>query len=180
MADLYQYYNTNDDAAGRVRQADWVAQTFTPAIAHTITSVKLKLWRDGAPVLVTVGIRATDAEGKPTGEDLCFGTIAGADITDADPGQWYEITLGEGCDLDVDTTYAIVVRAPEGSFFNWVYWRYDQTAPTYERGNRLYSASAVVGWTVNTARDQMFEEWGEEIVYIPTVTTQAATDIGLD
>ena len=163
MAERYQYYNTNDDGAGRISRENWHGQTFTPAIAHKITSVKLKLYSDWTPGPVTVSIRATDAEGKPTGEDLCSGTIDGNALTHDELGEWYEITLGEGCVLDADKKYAIVVRVPDSGSYDYLFWRYDQTDPTYERGNRVYSATAGKLWTADTSRDFMFEEWGEEI-----------------
>ncbi len=164
MAEKYQYYNTGDDGNTYIRGSYWQAQTFTPAIAHRITSVKLKLWREENPGPLTVSIKATDAEGKPTGEDLCSGSIEATAITDTSPGQWYEITLGEGCILDADTKYAIVARAPGGIAGVQIQWRYDGTDPTYERGYRLYSSDSGSTWSATTNIDYMFEEWGEEIV----------------
>jgi len=74
---LYEYYNTGDDSSQSVYGSNWYAQTFTSSIAHTITSVKLKLYRTGSPGTVTVSIRATDGSGHPILPDLCSGTTDG-------------------------------------------------------------------------------------------------------
>ena len=75
---IYEYYSTGDDAAASIYGNTWDTQTFTPSVAHTITSVKLKLYKTGTgPGTITVGIRATDGSGLPTGSDLCSGTTDG-------------------------------------------------------------------------------------------------------
>jgi len=57
MAEIFEYYNTNDDIEQTAYYRYWKAQTFTPLQAHKITSVKLKLWKKGNPGTVTVSIR---------------------------------------------------------------------------------------------------------------------------
>ena len=160
-ATLYEYYNTGDDFSGYVRGANWSAQTFTPSVAHKITSVKLKLYRLGNPGTVTVSIKATDGSGHPTGTDLCSGTIDGNTLTPTSPGLWYEITLGAGYNLAANTKYAIVVRATAGSSGNEVEWRADSSSPAYASGNCELSTNSGSSWTRYTAYDYMFEEWGE-------------------
>jgi hypothetical protein len=158
---LYEYYNTGDDWADDVYSTFWASQTFTPSVAHTITSVKLKLYRQGSPGIMTVSIRATDASGHPTGADLCSGTIDGSAITTDSAGAWYEITLGSGYALSANTKYAIVCRAPNGvNANNAVRWRGDSTSPTYAGGCREYSNNSGTSWTSHTSEDLMFEEWG--------------------
>ena len=76
---MYEYYNTGDDASGRAYGNEWRAQTFTPSVSFNITSVKLKLFREGNPGTVTVSIRATSG-GVPTGSDLCWGTTNGSTL----------------------------------------------------------------------------------------------------
>jgi len=63
-------YNTGDNDVNSVVDPKWEAQTFTPQISHIIKKVKIKIYRLGFPEIVSVGIRATDAEGKPIGTDL--------------------------------------------------------------------------------------------------------------
>ncbi|GAI77489.1 unnamed protein product, partial [marine sediment metagenome] len=47
MSTKYEYYNTRDDDSWLVFGVRLEAQTFTPSTAHKITSVKLKLYRNG-------------------------------------------------------------------------------------------------------------------------------------
>jgi len=168
MAKLYEYYNTGDDHFDAIYGTTWKAQTFTPSRGHKITSVKLLLFRLNSPGTLTVGIRATDVDGKPTGADLCSGTIDGDTLTTSTAGEWREITLGAGYDLSGSTKYAIVVRATGGDGSNYVAIRDDETSPTYTSGNYLYSTDSGSGWNSDTGKDFMFEDWGEFIGPLPT------------
>ena len=159
MATLYEHYNTGDDNEKSFCSSSWLAQTFTPSAAHTITSVKLLLYRVGLPGTVTVSIRATDADGEPTGGDLCSGTTDGNTLPTASPYEWREITLGAGYDLVASTKYAIVARAPNGDSSNMVYWRQDETYPTYAGGSLAFSSDSGSTWKLY-AIDLMFEDWG--------------------
>ncbi|GAI89417.1 unnamed protein product, partial [marine sediment metagenome] len=161
MATLYEYYITGDDTNAFICETYWLAQTFTPSIAHKITSVKLKLYRTGLPGTGTISIKATDGAGHPTGGDLCSGTIDGNTLTTNAAGAWYEITLGAGYDLNADTKYAIVVRITGGSTSNCIRWRCDETSPTYTPGCFEVSDNSGSSWTSNTGIDFMFEDWGE-------------------
>ena len=161
MATLYEYYNTGDDDREPCYGSYWHGQTFTPATAHTITSVKLLLFRNGFPGIVTVSIRATDANGHPTGEDLCSGTTNGNTLPPGSPYEWREITFGAGYALSASIKYAIVGRAPNGDGNNYVLWRADGSSPTYADGNRETSDNGGSTWTSNTTYDFMFEDWGD-------------------
>lgn len=156
---LYEYCNTGDNGDEYILPPRWEAHTFTPLIAHTITSVKLKMWRYNLPGIITVSIRATDAEGHPFGEDLCSGQIDCDEITDESPGLWYEISLGDGINLSAGTKYAIVARAPEGDSYNGAYLRRNSNNP-YPRGCRERSNDTGETWTTIAAHDFMFEDWG--------------------
>ncbi|MBA7585446.1 hypothetical protein ES708_27425 [subsurface metagenome] len=160
---LYEYYNTGDDNEWHAYGVIWEAQTFTPVVAHKITSVKLYLLRTGSPGPVTVSIRATDGSGHPTGEDLCSGTTNGDTLPDTENGKWREIALGDGYNLEADTKYAIVIRALEGDSSNRVWWRLDYSDPTYERGCNESSNNSGETWNSFPAYDLMFEEWGQPI-----------------
>ena len=173
MSTLCEYYNTGDDGTGFIYGAIWKAQTFTPATAHKITSVKLKLYRHNLPGTVTVSIRATDADGKPTGSDLCSGTTDGDTLPTGSPYEWREITLGSGYNLSANTRYAIVVRAPSADGSNYLRWRWDGSSPTYAGGSSGYSSDSGSTWTLDTAYDLMFEDWGE-----PSATPKDVADTG--
>jgi len=155
----YQYYNTNDDDDRDGYTANWMAQTFTPVTDHIIGKVKLKLFRVGDPGTITVSIKATSG-GKPVGADLCSGTILGTDLTDNTNGDWYEISFGDGFDLDIGAVYAIIVRAPSGDASNKVSWRADITDPTFTGGTFVSSSDSGVDWSIVSGVDCMFEEWG--------------------
>ena len=154
----YEYYDTDDDGYQGVSPTIWQAQTFSPASAHKIRSVKLKLYRSGYsyPGLVRVSIRATDAEGHPAGNDIVSGTIDGNYLTTDTNGYWYRIPFDTAADLSSGRKYALIVRSTSGG----LYWRCDATAPIYPGGNREYSTNSGESWVTDTSRDFMFEEWG--------------------
>lgn len=185
MASKYEYYTIGADTYGEIFASRWQAQTFTPSTNHRITSVKLKLGRavkpTGIPGTVTVGIRATDVDGHPTGEDLCSGTIDGNTLVWGEDGEeWYEITLGDGYDLSADTKYAIVVRAPDGDASNYVSWA-AKCAGGYANGNAENSGDDGTTWSAGITgcpnADFMFEEWGGPPVTAPTVIAKPATSV---
>jgi len=160
MATKYEYYDTGYDWEEGFYDEEWLAQTFTPSEAHKITSVKLRLYRAGSPGTLTVSIRATDVDGKPTGDDLCSGTTNSNTLTDSYPGELREITLGDGYDLESDTKYAIVVRI-DGNVLNMVHWVQDKSAPTYSGGSGGHSFDYGSTWSLDVIVDFMFEEWGD-------------------
>lgn len=173
MATLFEYYNTGDTGSDDLALATWRAQTFTPATAHKITSVKLKLYRVGSPGTIIVSIRATDGSGHPTGADLCSGTTDGDTLTTDIGGEWREITLGAGYDLLADTKYAIVGRALDAYGANYVKWRREWGTGAYAGGNYEYSTHSGDSWDAAATSDFMFEDWGE-----PPVTEKTGSDTG--
>ena len=68
------------------------------------------------------------------------------DLT-ANSGEWREIDM-TSYELQTSTQYAIVVRATSGDIDNNVYWRLDQTSPTYTGGARSYSADSGSSWNL--------------------------------
>jgi hypothetical protein len=159
-ASIYESYNTGDDGDGSIYGSIWRAQTFTPSAAHTITSVKLLLYREGTPGTITVSIRATSG-GQPTGPDLCSGTTNGNTLPTGSPYEWREVTFTSGYDLSAGTQYAIVARATGGDSSNRGRWRWDSSSPTYAGGNLLRSDDDGLTWTSLSGWDLMFEEWGD-------------------
>ena len=173
MATRYEYYNTGDTTGGMVNPTAWRAQTFTPRADHTITSVKLKMYRFPDAETLYVEIRATDANGKPTGGVLSSGSIDASTFTTNSAGAWYEISLS-AYTLLAGTKYAIVLHTSAGT----IGWRLGSNG--YPRGTLVLSSDSGETWTVFGAYDQMFEEWGEPAISLPTVTTNAISDIGFD
>ena len=162
MSTLYENYNTGDDSFTLFYGAAWFAQSFTPSIAHKITSVKLKIKRIGSPGTLIVGIRATDGSGHPTGADLCSGTT-NADNLPLHPAayEWREITLGAGSNLDASTKYAIVARIAGGDTNNKMMWATDITSPTYTDGVLCASLDSGGSWSSGNDYDLLFEEYGD-------------------
>ena len=159
----YEYYNEGDTSAGQYYGVNWTGQTFKPDSTFTILYVKLKLARVGSPGTITVSIRATSA-GLPTGADLISGTTDGDTLTTNAAGEWRTITLFPGTTLTADTTYAIVVRALDGDIStNYMWWRADNTSPTYTNGSVVSSSNAGDTWGSTTGTDFMFETWGSSV-----------------
>lgn len=156
MATLYEYHNTGENTASWLYGDVWHGQSFTPSITHTITSVKLKLYKVDSPGTVTVSIRAADVDGLPIGDDLCSGSIDGNTLLTA-PGEWREIMLGTGCILDANTKYAIVLRAISQTLAWWL-----DESNSYAGGRGCDSEDAGISWDPESylTFDFMFEEWG--------------------
>lgn len=168
MATKYEefpYYSPNPYLTN-VYGTSWIEQGFVPATAHTITSVKLYIMRYGSsPGTVTVGIRATST-GKPTGNDLCSGTIDGNSLTSTTPATQYEITLGAGYALTAGTKYAIVIRAPNGNTTNFLRpWYQQDPFPAYPADCTYESADSGATWPAALGTYEngtiAFEEWGD-------------------
>jgi len=163
--EMFEHYNVGDDTDALFYANTWLSQTFTPSKKHTITSLRLKLFREGLPHDLTVSIQAT-SEGVPNGEDLCVAEIDGDTLTEDAEGEWYKITFENRVVLDV-VQYAVVCRALEGVEFNAVLWRENQTESSYIGGSKVYSDDSGDTWEIMEPEDFMFEEWGYELI-VPT------------
>jgi hypothetical protein len=156
----YEFYDTGDDDWGgnRGSAACWQAQTFSVgSTAHVVTSVKLKLFKAGNPGTFTVSIRATDANGLPTGSDLTSGSVAGSGLPTS--ASWFGIAVTQ-YSLSANTKYAIVCRSSTGDASNYFAWRCDTSSPSYTGGNRAYSTNNGSTWSNDMNQDFMFEVWG--------------------
>ncbi len=173
----YENYITGDDNYTFCYGTDiLVGQTFTPASNHTITSVKLKLYRVGSPGTVYVYLTGTSS-GHPNGYDIKrTGTFNGNTITTNTAGEWVTITF-TSYTVASGTKYAFVVKATSGDGSNYIRWRYDSTSASFSGGNYEYTTDGGVSWTSSTGSDCMFDVYGESLTVAPTVTTQAASSI---
>lgn len=152
-----EYYAAIDELGVQVSGVYWKSQGFTPVNEHKVTAVRIKAYRQGSPGIVTVSIRATDGEGKPTGPDLCLGTVDGNSFTTSFPfGKWYSIFLDSSVLLLKDVQYAIVVSVIDGNTSNHIKWRGDLGG--YPRGSRGDSQDSGSSWTLYSG-DMMFEEY---------------------
>jgi hypothetical protein len=160
MSTLYENFNTGDDDAfnsGGI--ATQLAQTFTPSDSHTITSVKLRLFKNVGenPGTITVKIYATDGSSHPTGAALATGTFDGNTLPTT-TGTLSEITLGAGAILSASTEYAIVMYAAGAQVANWRF----NTSGGYAGGAIYVSVDSGANWLDNfDDSDFMFEEYGD-------------------
>jgi len=157
-ANLYEHYNTGDDSVWGFYGQYWKAQTFTAESDHVVGAVNLKLYRSGAPGVLTVSIRATDGSGHPTGLDLTSGTTNSNTLTTNTAGEWREVILTPYT-LTNGTKYAIVARALGGADTDRVWWRLNQTLPAYAGGNLEHDTNNGTNWETHTEMDFMFEVW---------------------
>jgi hypothetical protein len=158
----YEYYNVGADGGYSVYGAVWRAQSFTaPAYSHKLTSVKLKLYRVSTPGTLTVSIKATDVNGKPTGADLTSGTLDGNAMTTDTGGAWYTCAMTELLLLN-GVKYAVVIRALTGDSTHAVCWVADGTSSTYADGDLEASGDSGATWTAYDGYDYMFEVWGND------------------
>lgn len=167
MTTLYEHYITGDDGSISLHSASKrVGQTFTPSIDHAITSIKFFGYRKGDPGTLTVSIKATDDEGKPTGDVLCSKTINSADIG-LSPKAWHEITFDNIAALIAGTQYVIILQVSNGApATDYVFWRKDWHG-TYTGGTQVVSFNGGSSWSVQTDEDQLFEEYGYLIEVSP-------------
>jgi hypothetical protein len=120
------------------------AQSFTPSTNHTVTSVTLKLAKVGSPSGdFVVSIRATDANGFPTGSDLASGQIPCSSITTSYTEK--SVTLGSGAALVAGTRYAIFMKAASADASNHILYQVSKTNP-YPNGK----VSVTVPYAANT------------------------------
>ena len=164
---LYERYIVGGDTNFNFYGNTWCAQTFTVGDTgtnedHNITSVKLLMYRVGAPATITVSIKAVEASHKPTGNDLTSGTTDGDTLTTNTAGEWREVSLAS-YGLLASTEYAIVARALTGDASNKVNWKADGSSPTYTGGALVYSTDSGSSWTVYTGYDFLFEEYGSTV-----------------
>ena len=155
---IQNYYNVGDTSQKLIRGTAWRAQTFTTGESYTISNVKLKLYRDNLPGTVTVSIRATSS-GKPTGEDLCVGTINGDTLPIDSLCELTKISFSSTLVLDADTKYSIVVRAIDSDTENGLFWRY---GTGYASGNNCYYYNSGGSWSSGT-EDMLFETYDGKV-----------------
>jgi len=156
---LYESFTESPDNDVGITASLTYAQTFTPSVAHNITSVKLLLYRQGTPGTMYVEIRATSAH-YPTGSALVTGSINANDFTTNSSGQLYEITFPSALSLDADTEYAIIARCG-GDAGNRPLWLW-KTAGGYAGGFARGSMDNGASW-YNQGGDLIFYEYGTAI-----------------
>lgn len=160
---LWDYFATTSDNTSKVYGSNWYGQTFTTdnVTARTVTSIIIPLQRTGSSGSVTVSLRNT-AGGKPTGVDLCYGTLTESQIPTSVAK--CQFVMDKEYSLQMGKQYAIVVRASDGTAAAYVEWQF-VNAGGYANGTGLTSANHGVDWAVKTY-DYLFELWGNQAIEI--------------
>ncbi|MBA7521982.1 hypothetical protein ES705_14103 [subsurface metagenome] len=155
----FEYYITGDTDGLPCYAQYYVAQTFTPLLAHDITYVRVKMGRMAATSgTVTVQIKET-VGGKPFGPVLATGSVL-TQIFPVHPSYAFKrVDLVAPVSLDDGKMYALVISNTQSS--PGATWRADMSPEGYTRGTSVFSSNYGVSWTIY-AYDQMFEEWGIE------------------
>jgi len=161
---LYERYTTGDDQSASTYSSKYRGNSFTIGNTgtnerHNITSIKCLMYRHGSPGTVTLEVKATDGDGKPTDIVLTSGTLNGNDFTDDFAGLWYEFTLTPYA-LSANTKYAFYLYAAGGSKDNKVELRYDTSSPSYTGGEYTNSNDAGSTWGTYATDETLFEEYG--------------------
>lgn len=167
MATLYENYPTSDVGLFFTNTAiKWPGQVFTPSISHTITSVKLQMYRTGNPGTLTINIYAVDGTGVPAGAIKASGTTNGDTLTANAAGEWREIVLTPGPDnavLTASSKYAIVLVDPSGDDSNKAWVNGDYTG-NYAGGYAIVTVDGGINWNqyhTGNVYDLGFEDWGD-------------------
>lgn len=139
--------------ADELQDTSWFAQTFKPDITFELNTIDIKAYRTGTIGTVTISIRNTTA-GLPSGSDLASGTFDGNTLTtNTTFGQILRIS-DLNLTLTKDTTYAIVVRAPDQAS-NQMGWLL-QDPGNYPDGSYISSSNSGGSWSADTTFDFYF------------------------
>jgi hypothetical protein len=178
---LFEFLNAGDDTDSiRTASGNITYQTFTTEdTSHTVTSVRLKLKRVGAPGSITVSLRnANAAATEPTGVDLCSVILSSTTMSTA--YTWYSFTFvaTDVVSLAANIPYAIVITAPSGDATNYVMWALDSGDGEAD-GRYGYSLDGGITFTSVAGSDELFEVWGYpalQVLNAKVFTGYAATD----
>lgn len=166
----FEWYLTGESTTTykELYSVNWACQTFTVGtvgrnLDFQVTQARLRMYRVGNPSgLLTFSIRNTDANGKPTGSDLCVASINCGDILT----NVSLVTLPFSPPFTIlkrKTQYALVARAPSADASNYIVWRENVPSPTYAGGQGGASDDSGVTWYVYSWLDMMFEIWGIQV-----------------
>lgn len=166
MATKYEYYEPSINSIQGFFGTAVRCQTFTPSVAHTITSVFLKLNRTtGTANTLNISIRAT-SEGQPTGSDLATASIASSSVSGYMNS--YELVLNIGVALSVSVQYAIYM-SQTGDASNYLEVGILNGEASYTGGQWGESSNGGSTWSMKSGDDAWFQEWGNPSTNIKTI-----------
>jgi hypothetical protein len=158
----YEYFDTGTTGAYGLYGSTWFAQTRTTGtdgsnIAHTVSQIAIFGYRVGSPGTVTVSIRNVDANGQPTGNDLCSGTLNGNSW--ATSSTWYNFTMSPSTVvLNSNQKYAYIIRATNGDSNDYICIR-AKDPNGYSGGTLFRSKNSGSSWS-DYSSDAYFREYG--------------------
>lgn len=144
------------------------AQPFTASATHTVTSIKVAVWRNGYPSGGSGGydfllnLYAADGNHKPTGSSLANGSFASANSpTNATSnGTPYEFVLNNEVSLASSTEYVFVISAPNASAPSNYGSIHTYNSGTLPAANAWYTINGGSSWQSTGAESALFEVWG--------------------
>ncbi|MBW8002540.1 MAG: hypothetical protein FVQ80_11040 [Planctomycetes bacterium] len=136
--------NTNTSIYG----TRFYTQSFGATGTYTVNSIEWYGSRALLPGECFIEIYATDPAdlGKPTGAALASQAFD-ADTVIGTSDAWNSITFDAPYEVTRGTTYAILLRAPNGDVSNDLDWRSDSTS-AYDPGTQMWSFDGGSSWTI--------------------------------
>ncbi|MBA7589986.1 hypothetical protein ES708_32085 [subsurface metagenome] len=154
----FESYDWNANMSIWVCAVQQVLMSFTPIVTHTLTNVKLRMYRVGTPGTLHVSIYAANPAGEPVGPPLASGTINADTFTTDAKGAWYLIILDAGGIITAGNYYCIVCETEAPNATRAVVW-IGSTAPDYPYGHYAYSGDGGATWTHRNTRALYFIEY---------------------
>jgi len=186
----YEYYSGNNPLGLQIPfnvngpLVDELGQTFTVQAgeAHSLNRVRIKIARYGTPGTIYVKIYATDGEtGYPTGDALGTSSVNGDTLSES--ATYVSFYFDPYIDLTAETTYAIVLTVPTGTYEvsgNGIYW-YKGSSAGYIYGIPVkYNLNETPTWTEVSETDLYFYEYGETAPEKPINPTPTDSDTDTD
>lgn len=176
------YENQTDGSGGHdsVFSNWWKFQTFTPSVAHQITSVDLYVHRTGSPGTILVEIYGVDGSSHPDvgGGVLASGSYDSSVLTDDGVAQWLNTLIsGAGDALSSGIEYALVHRLQNTGASGSVSNHFVGGNP-YAGGLSGRSINGGVSFSTFPNDDTTFKEYG--VAPPPTKTFIAGASIAKD
>ncbi|MBA7536971.1 hypothetical protein ES705_29237 [subsurface metagenome] len=150
---VWEYYHDPTNASNNdVYDKYYEAQTFTPQYGYPIVKVGIKGWRfDSVEYTATIGIKATDGNGLPTGDFKTSATFGSHLFKSDPPPEWQTIDLPPFTPT-ANVKYALVLGLPSAGTGDRLVWA-GKYPGTYPGGNQCHSSDYGVTWIE-------FIDWG--------------------
>ena len=161
---LYENFTNHDGSGWGCSQCEYLGQTFTIGATgdnenFSVIKVDLFIFRIIPLAIgpVEVGIQKLNETGMPAGIDITNGTINGDTLNTV--LEWRTFNMSPCCKLYKNTSYALVLRAPEADAIFGVYWA-SRTSNPYPGGMAIDTDDCGVTWESLGSYDFCFKVWG--------------------